>query len=90
MGTSDLLSNIRAAFLDMSNFLLLPENVFIASGVEEGIDGWVAANYLLGRLKVGGRLGGWGLSSSVLYIYLLELAVKSIIYISCSSGYGSD
>ena len=47
-----ILSTLRASIPSMTNFVFSEQNVGVITGKEEGIYAWIAANYILGKLKV--------------------------------------
>lgn len=46
-----ILSELRASIPSMTNFVFSEQNVGVITGKEEGIYAWIAANYILGKLK---------------------------------------
>lgn len=47
-----ILSELRGSIPSMTNFVFSEKNVGVITGKEEGIYAWIAANYILGKLKV--------------------------------------
>ena len=47
-----ILNKLRTSVPSMTSFVFAEQNVGVITGKEEGIYAWIAANYILGKLKV--------------------------------------
>ena len=47
-----ILNKLRTSVPSMTSFVFAEQNVGVITGKEEGIYAWIAANYVLGKLKV--------------------------------------